>query len=442
NIQELESFEIKQKTIESDVAACDEGLNASKSNMTALQDKVSANISRTNEVDVEVAKNETHNQSLVREKESLNSKVVLLSEEKDNILKSLLGMDKEREENVQRKDTFKEDIQKLEAGISGDKENIKIYSQKKDELSKEETELLVKIEQDRGILESADNDLSEIRSVMYNKKLETQGLDYEKEKIKDYLRQVYNVEFDIEWLKNTIDADAGGLAEDKESLKKKLVSLGDVNLVAIEEFDELKKREEFLDKQKNDLITAKDNLRKAIQKINKTSRELFLETFNKIEVEFKNNFKFLFGGGRADLILLDQEDVLECGVEIEVQPPGKKCQNVALLSGGEKALTTIALIFAIFKVRPSPICVLDEIDAPLDESNVDRFNHILKEFASNSQFIVITHNKKTMSKADILYGVTMQEKGVSKLVSVKFGENGKNQPQAPQTEQTEVPLQP
>ncbi len=442
NAREFENFEAKQKTNEADIASCEESLNASKTKMQALQNKVATNISRMSEADVEIAKNETQRQSLVREKESLNSKVVILCEEKENILKSLTDIDKEKEENAQKKNTFKQDIQKLETTISTEKENVKIYSQKKDELSKEESELLTKIEEDRKLLEGAENELGEVKSQLYNKKLETQSLDYEKEKVKDYLRQVYNVTFDAEWVKTFADEDVNKLNEDKEALKKKLESLGDVNLVAIEEFDELKKREEFLDKQKNDLITAKENLRKAIQKINKTSKELFLETFAKIEEEFKKNFRFLFGGGRANLILLDQEDVLESGVEIEVQPPGKKLQNVALLSGGEKALTTIALIFAIFKVRPSPICVLDEIDAPLDEANVDRFNHILKEFSANSQFIVITHNKKTMSKADILYGVTMQEKGVSKLVSVKFGENGKNPPEAPKSEPEQVPVQP
>jgi chromosome segregation protein len=299
-----------------------------------------------------------------------------------------------------------------------------------------------KIEEDRGRLDAFEKDLEGIKATISNKKLEIQGLDYEKEKIKDYLRQVYHVEFDSQNFLGLLGAlslqDLPALNEEKESLQKKIETLGEVNLVAIEEFEELRKRDEFLDKQKADLIESKENLKKAIAKINRTSKDLFLETFIKVEEEFKKNFRFLFGGGRAQLILLDPENVLESGIEIEVQPPGKKLQIVSLLSGGEKALTAISLVFAIFRVRPSPLCVLDEIDAPLDESNVDRFNHILKDFAATSQFLLITHNKKTMSKADVLYGVTMQEKGVSKLVSVKFDEKPKKaqaEPEAlPQSE--------
>jgi chromosome segregation protein len=216
--------------------------------------------------------------------------------------------------------------------------------------------------------------------------------------------------------------DENLLNEEVLKLKDKVSSYGAVNLVAIEEYDELKKRYDFLTQQQADLVNAKDSLQDMIQKINRTTRKMFLETFERVRVEFRNYFKALFGGGDAQVYLIDEQDPLESGIEIICRPPGKKLQNVLLLSGGEKSMAAIALIFAIFKVKPSPFCILDEIDAALDEANVDRFGKILHEFSQTSQFIVITHNKKTIANADIMYGITMQESGVSKIVSVKFGE--------------------
>ena len=210
-------------------------------------------------------------------------------------------------------------------------------------------------------------------------------------------------------------------------MRSQLDSMGAVNLVAIEENKELQDRFAFLTNQRDDLLKAKESLMEAISKINKTTKELFIQTFNSIQVEFRNFFKMLFGGGDGELILLDEGDVLECGIEIVARPPGKRLQNISLLSGGEKALTAVALIFAIFKVKPSPFCVLDEIDAPLDESNVDRFSRSLDMFTNTSQFIVITHNKKTIDKADVMYGITMQQSGVSKVVSVKFSDAKKQE---------------
>lgn len=217
--------------------------------------------------------------------------------------------------------------------------------------------------------------------------------------------------------------DETALAAQIERLKEKVDSYGTVNLVAIEEYDELKKRYDFLTQQQTDLVTAKESLQEAIRKINHTTRKMFMETFERVREEFRGYFKLLFNGGDAQIYLIDESDPLETGIEIICRPPGKKLQNVLLLSGGEKALSAIALIFAIFKVKPAPFCVLDEIDAPLDESNVDRFGRLLAEFATTSQFIVITHNKRTIANADVMYGITMQESGVSKIVSVKFSQN-------------------
>lgn len=204
------------------------------------------------------------------------------------------------------------------------------------------------------------------------------------------------------------------------TLTERLDSMGPVNLDAIQEFEELEQRYQFLEQQNTDLTNSKAELLEVIARINKTTRELFRDTFEKIRTNFQEMFTELFGGGKANLMLVDESDPLESGIEIIAKPPGKQLQSISLLSGGERTMTAVSLLFAIYMVKPSPFCVLDEMDAPLDESNISRFIKILDRFLDQSQFVVITHNKRTISRADMLYGVTMEEHGVSKLVGVKF----------------------
>jgi len=204
-------------------------------------------------------------------------------------------------------------------------------------------------------------------------------------------------------------------------LREKLRRIGPVNMVALEEHEELAGRLTFLTTQEADLLSAKESLVKAIARINAETTRMFSETFQAIRGNFKGIYRELFGGGGADLLLEEGVDLLEAGINVVARPPGKKQQPISLLSGGERALTAVALLFAIFKVRPSPFCVLDEIDAPLDESNINRFLGMLGQFLAQTQFIIVTHNKRTISMADVMYGITMEESGVSKVVSVKFG---------------------
>jgi len=203
-------------------------------------------------------------------------------------------------------------------------------------------------------------------------------------------------------------------------LKGKIEQLGAVNMMAIEQFDELDTRHDFLTTQRKDLVDSIAATAEAIRRINKTTRERFRAAFDAINMHYQKTFSTLFGGGKAGLVLLDEADLLESGIEIIAQPPGKRLQSVQLLSGGEKALSAMAFMFAIFKYRPSPFCLLDEIDAPLDDVNIGRFIEMLREMVDETQFVLITHNRKTMEHADRLYGITMEEPGVSKLISVQF----------------------
>ncbi|HVY68668.1 MAG TPA: chromosome segregation protein SMC [Verrucomicrobiae bacterium] len=231
--------------------------------------------------------------------------------------------------------------------------------------------------------------------------------------------------------------DWQAIAEQVLALQKRLDEMGPVNLVAIEEYEETEQRHTFLTQQHDDLVKAKEQLLEVINRINTQTREMFVATFNQIRDNFRAMFSEIFGGGKADLQLVEEGDVLESGIEIMARPPGKQLQSISLLSGGEQTMTAVALLFSIYQVKPSPFCVLDELDAPLDESNINRFIRVLQRFLAHSQFVIITHNKRTIGMADVLYGVTMQEHGVSKIVSVKF-----HKAEEPQTGRNVTPLVP
>jgi chromosome segregation protein len=237
----------------------------------------------------------------------------------------------------------------------------------------------------------------------------------------DNLREKYDSELE------TLTAQFGesepvkaDLTAEIDDLRNRLERMGEVNLAAIGEYEELTTRFQFMSQQKEDLEKSMADLQQTIVKLNRICRLRFKESFEEINEKFEAIFPRLFRGGKAKLVLTDENDYLETGVDIIVQPPGKKLQSITLLSGGEKALTAVSLLFAIFLTKPSPFCFLDEVDAPLDDANIDRFNDMIKEMSEYSQFIMVTHNKKSMQAAEMLYGITMAEPGVSKVVSVRM----------------------
>jgi chromosome segregation protein len=212
------------------------------------------------------------------------------------------------------------------------------------------------------------------------------------------------------------------LAERVAEAKRRLDAIGPVNTEAVSELEEASGRFEFLDSQRKDLARAKQSLDEALARINEESLRLFTQTFEDVRREFQTLFRQLFGGGKADLELSTEGDPLEAGIEITARPPGREMLPIGLLSGGQRTMTALALLFAVFRARPSPFCVLDEVDAALDDANVGRFLGLLDSFLADSQFLVVTHNKGTMAACDALYGITMETKGVSNYVTVEFGQ--------------------
>lgn len=426
-----ESMNTELNKIEADKAAMQEFIDKSQ---TLIVDKKS----ERERTALEMATLRAEAQSLEKEEENvrnnLKSQETLVFEFED----TLYAKDALLKESVEKVKVLETEIANLDIQNGTIAVDLKTVGDESAAIEGTRADVGARLNMDEIQLKEKESQLETFRNQIRDLDVKLTELNFKKTNLKDRILQAYKLDLETAAIELEENIDWESIGSQVIELKDKLEKMGPVNLVAIDEHKELEERYNFLVHQQEDLVNAKDSLLKAIQKINKTTKDLFLETFQKIQVEFKNFFRMLFGGGQAELVLIDEQDILESGIEIVVRPPGKKLQNLMLLSGGEKAMTACALLFAVFKVKPSPFCVLDELDAPLDESNVMRFASVLKEFIKISQFIIITHNKRTMELADIIYGITMQERGVSKIVSVKFLDDRKKASEAKTENQSET----
>lgn len=447
--ESLANLKIMEDDLVGQLDVLNQNFAASQILIRENQDSIADKVRERERVTQLIAQAETQIASLQATKNGHFEKVNMLTESLHAAQAELARCIDQAQELDGKKEQYTREIETLQDKIELLKEEKKSLSGVLSGHERQKEEVAARLNSAKANINSYHQQIETIKNTLHKEQMQEQEISFQEKAIRDRLMQAYKIDVDsytpevygaqyndqgeqvqatseqapVASAEETIDINELSVAIDR--LRKRCDSFGSVNLVAIEEFDELKQRFEFLTKQQSDLLTAKDSLHQTITKINRQTRQMFMDTFTKVSEEFRIYYRMLFGGGEAQLVLLDPENVLESGIEIIARPPGKKLQNISLLSGGEKSLTAIALIFGVFKVNPSPFCVLDEIDAALDESNVGRFGYLLKDFAKIAQFIVITHNKKTMACADVLYGITMQETGVSKLVSVKFKDQEK-----------------
>ena len=380
--------------------------------LAVRQEKESVVLAQLSSLEVESAQ-------LTQKEQFENENVERISDEYDRI-KNELTFTKESvtgsKDEIKRKQESIEELKKtIEASVVSDKEDdefILAAQEKKEELAKRQKEFMTRRDSLSSRMNSLDKEVLRL-SNMIDKLQETRQSHF------TYMWNEYEITMSqAKEMRDETLTDLPAMKREIIAIKGSIRELGDVNVNAIEEYTQLMERYDFMRKQRDDIVEAKESLQKIIQELDEGMRKQFTEKFDQIAKQFDKVFKEMFGGGTGTLELMEDEDILEAGIKIIAQPPGKKLQNMMQLSGGEKALTAIALLFAIQNLKPSPFCLLDEIEAALDESNVGRFASYLKKLTRATQFIVITHRRGTMEKADRLYGITMQEKGVSALVSV------------------------
>lgn len=397
---ELEDNEKRLKNLQSERANIEMSINEEDDKYKAiLEEKNKLVEERTNlqmSLRYELEKKTFLEQELSKAKEEVSNINDLanntLSNEEEKILVAYYEKEKEKKELTLRVSSLKSEVESIKETIYQMEKESKINNQEFYKKQQELKALEIKVNRADVKLDNLLNTLTEDYAITFEK-----------------AKANYFLEMDRETARNIVD-----------KCKLEIKRLGDVNVGAIEEYERVSERYEFLNNQKADLVKAEDTILEIIKELDGIMKEKFIETFDQIKDKFKEVFKKLFSGGNAELKLTNPDDVLTTGIDIKALPPGKTLQHISLLSGGEKTLTAISLLFAILEVRPVPFCVLDEVEAALDEVNVDNFGKFLNEFKEKTQFIVITHKKKTMEYADVLYGITMQESGVSKLVSVKL----------------------
>ena len=358
--------------------------------------------------------------SLGEKKKGMESQILHLSETqrslKEQVLKKVRGIRDCRTEGA----SLREKIGQWERDLNG---GLQEHRLKEEALAtqKERVEGFLNVwKEGEASSKYLRQELEEVRQKIHEGEIRVSEIQMKLAHLQESMKERYGTA-----LSSSIGVDSGEFPKEEMSkrlaeLKAALEGFGEVNLMAIEEYQELKRRHDFLTEQQADLQQALDSLRKAIVRINRTTTRRFLETFHLVNEKFKEVFMRLFKGGQASLVLLDEQDPSTTGIDIIAQPPGKKLQNIDLLSGGEKALVATALLFGLFMIKPTPFCLLDEVDAPLDDANINRFIELVKEFSKTSQFVLITHNKRTMETANTLYGITMEAAGISKVVSVRL----------------------
>ena len=332
-----------------------------------------------------------------------------LLEEKEKELKDLTNISN----NESEEDSLINSLYKIKEEISEINKNIVLLKEEENKCNSEINELEDTRSHSNSLANKKEKELNNL-NVMINR------IDVKLDNLLECLTNDYNMTYDFASLNYKLDMDIDEAKKEVLRLKDNISILGNVNLDAPLEYEKAKERFDFLTNQKNDLINAENTLYDIIKEMDTVMKERFLDTFEKVKIEFKNVYRELFKGGRAELTLTDPDNILETGIEIKAEPPGKKLQSISLLSGGEKTFTAISLLFAILNIRPVPFCLFDEVEAALDDANVEAFGKYLDKYRDNTQFIIITHKKKTMEYADILYGITMEESGVSKIVSVKL----------------------